>query len=73
MKIRRTDDLFHIDLTPAEARVLFDELSSVRGGARLPKIRQVCQELDRLFTLVSIMAPPKLGRRPKQKVATEEA
>jgi hypothetical protein len=56
MKIRRSDDSVHIDLSLAEARVLLEELSGVRGGARLPKLRQVCVGLEALF---SLMAPSK--------------
>jgi hypothetical protein len=51
MKIRRTIDTVCIELPFAEARVLFDELSHVRGGARLPKLRQVCRELEETFAL----------------------
>ena len=68
MKIRRTDDHFHIDLSPAEARVLFEELSSVRGGARMPKLRQVCEGLDAVFSLPT---PPKLGRPPSKKLEND--
>ena len=66
MKIRRTEDLFHIDLTPAEARVLLDELLHVRGGARLPKLRQVCAALETLLELVKSSVPPPKGRRPSE-------
>jgi hypothetical protein len=51
MKIRRTPDSVCIELPFAEARVLLDELSHVRGGARLPKLRQVCHELETTFSL----------------------
>ena len=70
MKIRRTDDLFHVDLTAAEARVLLDELVHVRGGARLPKLRQVCSGLETLLELVKSSVPPPKGRRPLKLVAT---
>ncbi len=51
MKIRRTADTLNIELPFAEARVLFDELSDVRGGARLPKLKQVCRELETALEL----------------------
>jgi hypothetical protein len=51
MRISRTIDTVCIELPFAEARVLFDELSHVRGGARLPKLRQVCRELEETFIL----------------------
>lgn len=52
MRIHRSVDHIHIDLLPAEAKVLFDELSNVRGGARLPKLRQVCVELEAALAVV---------------------
>ena len=51
MKIRRTADSICIELPPAEAKVLLDELAHVRGGARLPKIRQVVAELEAAFSI----------------------
>ena len=58
MRIHRSLDHIHIDLLPAEAKVLFDELSNVRGGARLPKLRQVCVELEAaLAVLVPLKKP----------------
>lgn len=58
MKITRSLDTICIELPPAEARVLLDELAHVRGGARLPKIRQVVAELEATFSLET----PKKGR-----------
>jgi hypothetical protein len=56
MRIRRTpEDAVCIELSSAEARVLLDELSGVRGGARLPKLRQVCDELEASFALTTLM------------------
>jgi hypothetical protein len=46
LKIRRTIDTVSIELSLPEASVLHDELSHVRGGARLPKLRQVVHELE---------------------------
>jgi len=42
-----------IELSLIEARALLYELSNVRGGARLPKLRQVCESLENLFVLLS--------------------
>lgn len=51
MKIRRAanSDSICIELSGAEARVLLEELSDVRGGARLPKLKQVCLGLATLL------------------------
>ena len=51
MKIRRTPDAVCIELPFAEASVLLDELSHVRGGARLPQLRQICVELESSLAL----------------------
>ena len=51
MRLRWRENVIAIELTPAEARVLLEELLHVRGGARLPKIRQVCKELESTFEL----------------------
>jgi hypothetical protein len=53
MKVRDVTGVVHIELTPAEARVFLEELSHVRGGARLQKIRQVCAGLEALFSLTT--------------------
>lgn len=45
MKITRTEGGVTIAMSGAEARVLLDKLLDVPGGARLPKLRQVCREL----------------------------
>jgi hypothetical protein len=46
MRVKRSPDFtLRIELSFVEARVLLDELLDVRGGARLPKVRQVCREL----------------------------
>ena len=58
MRTRLSVDLIHIDLSLAEARVFLDELTHVRGGARLPKIRQVCKDLEVTLMLVT----PKVGK-----------
>jgi hypothetical protein len=58
MKIRRTVDSVCIELPFAEAKVLLDELAHVRGGARLPKLRQVCHELETTFELADAQKRP---------------
>lgn len=58
MKIRRTVDSIAIELPFAEAKVLLDELAHVRGGARLPKLRQVCHELEVAFELEDTQKRP---------------
>ena len=47
-KTKKLDSIC-IDLSPAEAVVLFNELLDVPGGTRLPKIRQLCEELENVF------------------------
>jgi hypothetical protein len=64
MKIHHSTGYVHIDLSAAEARVLLEELSNVRGGARLPKLRQVCKGLEALLVLTEV-PPVKRGRTPK--------
>lgn len=51
MRLRWRENTICVEFTPAEARVFLDELSHVRGGARLPKIRQVCKELESVFEI----------------------
>lgn len=51
MKIQRFDGRVLIEFKPSEARVFLDELSHLRGGARMPKIRQICAELELAFGL----------------------
>lgn len=46
MKVRRAASVICIEFTFAEALVFLEELSNVRGGARLPKLRQVCRGLE---------------------------
>lgn len=65
MKITRTPDSVCIELPFAEAKVLFDELAHVRGGARLPKLRQVCVELETTFALeTQAVEGRKKARKP---------
>jgi len=61
MKVRRFVGRVCIDLSAGEAHVLLDELSNVRGGARLPKLRRVCEELERSLTLVPVVGPIEKG------------
>lgn len=49
MKVKRTEDGVSIMMSGAEACVLLHELLDVPGGARLPKLRQVCHELGLWF------------------------
>lgn len=63
MKTHRTIDTISLELTLAEARVLLDELSDVRGGARLPKVRQVCAELEDTFALETVRKNSASGRK----------
>lgn len=51
MKIRHSLGFIHIDLSAAEARAFLEELAHVRGGTRLPKLRQVCAGLEASFSL----------------------
>jgi hypothetical protein len=61
MRVRRdTSTSVCIELSSAEAHVLLEELSHVRGGARLPKLRQVCLGLEVIFNLA---VPPFLGKK----------
>jgi hypothetical protein len=55
MKIHRSTGYIHIDLSGAEATVLLEELENVRGGAKLPKLRQVCEGLKGSLSLASTM------------------
>ena len=54
MKVRRdiSTSTIHIELSSPEARVFFEELLDVPGGARLPKLKQVCQGLGAFFVPV---------------------
>jgi hypothetical protein len=73
MRVRYATDIICVELSPAEARVLLDELSDVRGGARLPKLRQVCVGLEALFKLVAPVKPPPNpnARRHRSKMISE--
>jgi hypothetical protein len=65
MKIHHSKPGFiHISLSGAEAMILLEELETLRGGARMPKIRQMCFELR--TTLMLGASEDKLrGRPPK--------
>lgn len=63
MKIHRGNDYIHIDLSGAEAAVLLEELETVPGGSKRPKIRQVCEDLGRLLGLKALMAAPGPPKR----------
>lgn len=72
MKIHRGKEYIHIDLSSAEAAWLLEELETVRGGAKLPKLRQVCEGLRSSIGLGVAMAAPKTGRPPKPKEVSPE-
>jgi hypothetical protein len=72
MKTHRSADHLHIDLTGAEAAVLLDELENVRGGARLPKVRQLCESLRASIALVTPPEPKRRGRSPGSAQQTAE-
>jgi hypothetical protein len=65
VKIHRSTGYVHIDLSGAEAAVLLDELENVRGGAKLQKIRQVCEELRAALALGPPDRDKKRGRPAK--------
>lgn len=64
MKIHRSAEYIHIDLTGAEAAVLLEELENVRGGSKLPKVRQVCEGIKESLAFIGTKDPPK-RERPK--------
>jgi hypothetical protein len=64
VKIHRSAKCVYIDLSIAEARVLLDELSHVRGGSKLQKIKQVCEGLEDSIALV-VVDPPEKQERAK--------
>lgn len=71
MKIHRGKEYIHIDLSGAEAAWLLEELETVPGGSKFPKIRQVCGGLTHSLALVP--EPPKpRGRPPKLKIIEPE-
>jgi hypothetical protein len=63
VKIHRSTGYIHIDLTGPEAAVLLEELENVRGGSKLPKVRQVCEELKGSLGLNALMAVSETQRR----------
>jgi hypothetical protein len=67
MKIRRSFGLINVELTSAEAALLFDELETVRGGARMPKLRQLCMALGASVELDKPPEKKRIGRPPGVK------
>lgn len=63
MKIHRSIGYIHIDLSGAEAAVLLEELENVRGGSRLPKVRQVCEGISNSLGLDVLMTVSEAHRR----------
>ena len=68
MKIHRSTGYIHLDFSSAEASALLEELETVRGGSKLPKIRQICEGLRQSFALNALMAAPKMGRPKTSRV-----
>ena len=64
MKVHSTPGFIYIDLSVAEAKALLEELLDVRGGTRMPKIRQVCQALEARFELTAAPPPKKSPKNP---------
>lgn len=46
MKVGRSEDQVRIEMSPAESRVLLEELANLRGGSKMPKIRQLCEGVE---------------------------
>jgi hypothetical protein len=61
VKIHRGTEYIHIDLSGVEAAALLEELENVRGGARLPKLRRVCEGLRTLLGLGLRLVKEKPG------------
>lgn len=53
MIVRIRESAVCVELPLAEARVFLDELAEVRGGSKLPKLRQVCDHLARTLELIA--------------------
>lgn len=70
MRFRRTDISVSVEMTLGEAQVLLDELSDIPGGARLKKMRQVCDGLAKSLAL-TVPAPVKVLPRAAVKVEGE--
>jgi len=74
MRVKRSDDGYRIEFATGEAKAFFDELVDVPGGARRPKIRQVCHELELAFRGIDeragrteeLIARGKTRRSPEQ-------
>jgi hypothetical protein len=49
MRVKRSDDGYRIEFAAGEAKAFFEELVDLPGGARRPKIRQVCDQLELAF------------------------
>lgn len=64
MRTKYTGDTVCLELSVPEARFLLEELAHVRGGARLPKLRQVCLALESLFSLTENPDRKKPGPKP---------
>jgi len=64
MKIHRSAGYIHIDFTGAEAAAFLEELENVRGGSKLPKVKQVCTKLRALTDLWAPVPPKPAPKLP---------
>ena len=49
MKVGRAENQICVEMSTAEARVLLEELAHIRGGAKLYKMRQLCEGIETLL------------------------
>lgn len=80
MKVEIVNESVQITLTGQEAVILIEELSDVPGGSRLPKVKQLHDELRQALVWVAhgaggysnatvdveVPPPPRRGRPPKK-------
>lgn len=72
MKIHRGTEYIHIDLSGVEAAALLEELETVRGGSKLPRLRWVCDGLRTILGMGSrTMYSPPLRIVPTDKGKTQ--
>lgn len=55
MRVTRSNGHVHIDLPIAAGRFLLQELLDVKGGSKLPKVKQLCKELEAAFALGPVL------------------
>lgn len=73
MKIHRSTGYVHIDLSGAEAAVLLEELETVRGGSKHPKIRQVCEGLATTLAIGPRAPDRPRGGQPRLQIVPQVA